>query len=233
MSDKKVGKTVSNGPIGRVVRTLGYFLIGISVLFLLFDILPLLNIELFEPIVNDLETYFVSNFGSEFLRLKYQMLIIGIIFLIFTLSKNYFLITLTTLLLLVTTLNINLTGALIFNNFKEVLFTAPVWMEPLTTLFNDVINNNNTVTIVLNLLAPFMVYVLIASKKPNRWSTKIVSSGMLLLTVAALFYSLPYISDVQFLYTATFESIINYNVVSALVTILVGSVFGIIGLFRK
>ena len=37
----------------------------------------------------------------------------------------------------------------------------------------------------------------------------------------------------KFLYTATFESIINYNVVSALLTILVGSVFGIIGLFRK
>lgn len=226
-------KEVNNGPIMRVFRTIGYALLFTGAFILLLDALSVLNIAFISEYLTTIDNYISDNFGTSLFGLKYWLFLVGTILLVLCLSKNVILITLTLLILVVSIININLTGAIFFTNFMEALFIKSSFFNNIAEFFNTTINQEQLVPLVLNIMTPFLIYVLIASKKPSRIATKIVSSGFLMLTIVAVFYSLAIISSIPFLQTTTYYYIINIVLSISLLSLIVGSVFGILGIFRK
>lgn len=226
-------KEVNNGPIMRVFRTIGYALLFTGAFILLLDALSVLNIAFISEYLTTIDNYISDNFGTSLFGLKYWLFLVGTILLVLCLSKNVILITLTLLILVVSIININLTGAIFFTNFMEALFIKSSFFNNIAEFFNTTINQEQLVPLVLNIMTPFLVYILIASKKPSRIATKIVSSGFLMLTIVVVFYSLPAISSIPFLQTTTYYYIINIVLSISLLSLIVGSVFGILGIFRK
>lgn len=226
-------REVVNGPIARVIRTVGYTLLLIGSSILLLDVLSMLNFDFITNFLISADNFIIENFGTDIFGVKYIFFIFGTILLLVTLSKNIFLIIISLLLMVITTMNVNLTGAIFFNNLKNHLFNVGPSLESLVNLFNNVINKEALVPLILNILTPFMVYVIIALKKPSRASTKLVSSGMLLFTIFVGFYSLPLLSEIPFLQTTTYLTICNSLLSLSFVVISVGSAMGILGIFRK
>lgn len=226
-------KEVFNGPIMRVIRTIGYGSLLIGAFLLLLDALASYNINFISNYLVIIDDFITNNFQMSLYGLKYWLFLVGIIMLIFTLSKNIFLKTLTTLLLFITILNINMTGAIYFDNFKELLFSNESFLNKIVEFFNSTINKEVLIPLILNVLTPFFIYVIIASKKPGRIATKLVSSGLLLITFTIAFYSFPLISVIPFLQTTTYFNIVNGILASGLLSITVGSCFGVLGVFRK
>ena len=83
------------------------------------------------------------------------------------------------------------------------------------------------------LLVPFLIYALIASKKPNRIATNLVSSSMMLLTLSILFHILTYTSKAPFFETTFYLIMTDYVLAITYLIAAIGSSFGIIGIFRK
>lgn len=230
MENKKV---VHNGPIAKVIRTFGFILVLIGSGLLLLDVLASLEISFLVDKLNQLDDYLVYNFTNNLIGLKYLYVIVGLIILVFTQSKNWFLIILSTILILFTTINVNTTGAVFFEPLKEQIFIGTSWLEKISDLMNQYINTNQYIPFAINLVTIFMVYIILAIKKPSRVSTKLVSSGLLLLVIGAALHSFPLISNIQFLQEPVYLTISNSVLAGALFLQTLGSALGVLGIFRK
>lgn len=230
MENKKV---VHNGPIAKVIRTFGFILVLIGSGLLLLDVLASLEISFLVDKLNQLDHYLVYNFTNNLIGLKYLYVIVGLIILVFTQSKNWFLIILSTILILFTTINVNTTGAVFFEPLKEQIFIGTSWLEKISDLMNQYINTNQYIPFAINLVTIFMVYIILAIKKPSRVSTKLVSSGLLLLVIGAALHSFPLISNIQFLQESVYLTISNSVLAGALFLQTLGSALGVLGIFRK
>jgi len=226
-------KEVTNGPIARVVRTIGYALVLLGAVVIVLDVLRIAGYAFLEEFIRNIESFLLTGFGVEVLSLRYRLLIFGTILLIGTLSKNIALIVITILLVLLVGLNIDLTGALYFDGLIGVLGFSGSWTGSLATFFNNTINANTNVALAFNVLAPFMVYIVIASKKPSRIATKGVSSGFLIVSLVAAFLVFPYMTDMPFLHTNTYLTIVYSVLLSGIISLVSGSIFGVLGFFRK
>lgn len=223
---------VSNGAFGKIIRTIGYFFVFIGSFLLLIDALQIINISFINDYVSITKDYIRINFSNQLIDLKFLYLIMGVLFLINTLNNSYTIRIILSLLLLLTTINIQLTGAYYFPELMGNIIPGMGEIGFLENILNDTINQVNLVALTVSIITPLLIYILITSKKPNRIATGLVGTAMLLVTISMLFIAIPIATDIPFFETAFFQTITNYLIAISFLLSSLGSVFGFAGFFR-
>lgn len=234
MSEKT--KKVENGPIARLIRTVGFFLVLIASLFFGIKTVGALNINAIQKVIEPVED--IINFDLGFLSEHiYVVLLAGILLLLWTQAKTYFTKIFVTILSLVMMFVINsVPDYFIVENFVDLTQIVPFLPE--VESINDLLIKFFDISkwIVLIIIIPLLfLSVTLSSKKPRRISTQLVANGLILVLLSTVIVYLPVAlgQDWHEGPTAWFNYVVNSLLTLSFVTIALGSLFGVLGLFRK
>lgn len=230
---------VYNNTFGKLIRTLGFLLVLASSVYLAtnliltFDTLPFIdNLIPFANMGND----FIQSIPAvQALLEEYAgfALVVGFIFLLWTLRRGVFLRVLLTVLLLLLFIESSITGT---SPLYPIALQSPSWISSVLSIVETLINQlNQTSTFVVPGVAvgvPFLLWALFANKKPSRLSTFIyrIASTTLFLAVLMLVIKT---------FISTLDGLAIYNTAQAMLYILsyllyaIGAVFGVLGFATK
>ncbi|MDY0278160.1 MAG: hypothetical protein RBQ97_08745 [Acholeplasma sp.] len=223
---KKRGK-VKNGPIGRIFRTLGFLLVLVASLFLVVINVRRMDVSFINGFMSGVYSFFDTTFVNTGDYI-YSALAVGLLLLVWTQSNSIFMRVITTVLGAFAL--IGLSYASPDANNKILFFSLG---NKIGDFYNNLFGKFTWLEMVLSLVPLLFAYLILAFKRPERISSRLVSSGLLILLIGVVGVYLPVIT------TATWASnstvlVIVYGVlsISYLLTAL-GSVFGVLGLLRK
>jgi hypothetical protein len=235
-----MNKQVYNGPIGKLLRTIGFLAVLVGSLYLATKMvldpgnanLPLIgNLKEFAELVNDqlANVSFLNETAYVFLLLTG-----GFILLTWVLRKGLIVRVLLTVLLAVNFLFAAATGDTFL---AQMAVISPTWLIDLLasidTYYNEVVALSDYVIPGVALASAFFLWVLFAYKKPNRLSIFILRLGTVTLFVAIL---MSFIANALMASLLDLEIYMTIMVVLYLVTyllFLLGSVLGVLGFTRK
>ena len=216
-------RTVLNNRFERVIRSFSYLLILVSGVILSVTFLNKIEwnklTDLIEPV-----TTFINKDLKFFEDYNFLILIVGLLGLVWTQSRNMFLKIFTTIItLLVVLISDNLTG------FKVLTFIPDI--KIIENLFQDV--KVPWLIYAIQFIPILLIYIVFSLKKPRRNSLNLVISGLgfMILLIAAL--ALPVILsknwDLENVYKIAKNSIASLS----FVLLTFGSLFGLLGFFRR
>lgn len=216
-------RTVLNNRFERVIRSFSYLLILVSGVILSVTFLNKIEwnklTDLIEPV-----TTFINKDLKFFEDYNFLILIVGLLGLVWTQSRNMFLKIFTTIItLLVVLISDNLTG------FKVLTFIPDI--KIIENLFQDV--KVPWLIYAIQFIPILLIYIVFSLKKPRRNSLNLVISGLgfMILLIAAL--ALPVILsnnwDLENVYKVAKNSIASLS----FVLLTFGSLFGLLGFFRR
>lgn len=231
-----MNKRVYNSTVGKIFRTLGFFLVLLGSLYFLIllvaenQALPFIGtiiypvVEPFYNMATGLPTFFYEYIGLAF--------IVGLFFLVWVLRRGIILRVLVSVGLIYTFFY----GGL-FNTMAlaPIVFAFPAWvgkvnqlLEPFFTLLTDI---SEYVQPGIMVLTPVFLWMLFASKKPKRASVSFLGFGMTLLFLAILAIQA---NNLWLNLTADWFFIVAVSIfILAYALISIGSVFGLLGFSRK
>lgn len=216
-------RTVLNNRFERIIRSFSYLLILVSGVILSVTFLNKIEwnklTDLIEPV-----TTFINKDLKFFEDYNFLILIVGLLGLVWTQSRNMFLKIFTTIItLLVVLISDNLTG------FKVLTFIPDI--KIIENLFQNV--KVPWLIYAIQFTPILLIYIVLSLKKPRRNSLNLVISGLgfMILLIAAL--ALPVILskdwDLENVYKIAENSIASLS----FVLLTFGSLFGLLGFFRR
>lgn len=217
-------KKIKNGPIERLIRTLGFILVLIATLFLTIEYLDQFSLKFIEPVKE-----FLVNEVDFLEKFKYTFFISGLLLLIWTQNRNIFVRVLTTL-----TFIFSVIGLTIIHSDKNILPFNLSSITVLESFFMDMITKFNWFEFAIIVAPAFLIYLIFAYRKPSRISISALGAGIILLIIAVIGTYLPLIfTQLNFLESEIAVKIILGIKIGGTGFALLGSSFGVLGLFRK
>lgn len=218
-------KRVINNRYERAVRTLSYALLLISSFIIGVNTIVNINWQFIQTIFNPINNFLTNelDFMSNYLLFTFFL---GIVGLVWTQSRNYFLRIFTTILLVVVSLiNDNVTATKVFDFIPRMSFIND-WLDQL-------LMSNNWLLLVIQITPLLFVYILFNARKPKRLGLSVLLSGVGFLMLKLVLNELPTIINNDWLLRDGYRLLLNINLVTSLSFIAVGSALGIVGFFRK
>ena len=210
---------VQNGPIARIIRTIGYILVLLSSVFLTVEFIGGFNWQFFKPVVD-----FVHNELASLEKYHLFGLSIGLLLLVWTQSKSYFLRILTTIVYLFGILGIQT----LYPNLNVLPFNLNI------EFYQTLLNNTEWIRLIIFVAPLLFVHLVLAYKKPSRISSSTVGSALLLLIFIAVGFIIPIILPDQTWLTTDLARNILYGLAGFSTALMAsGSAFGVLGMFRK
>lgn len=225
---------VENGAVARLIRTVGFFLVLVASLFLGIKALGAINVEFIKNLIKPIED--VINTDLLFLVDHiYLVFLAGVLLLVWTQSRSYFLRVFTTVVALLITYVVNSVPT----TFEVELFVDVNNLIPFlngSQAINNILIDFFSITkwLVLIIAFPILIlFILFGYKKPKRISTNFLSNGLVLLFLTVIVIYLPGLLDLNW-YEANWFAYVVYSLLSlSFIVTSLGSAFGVLGLFRK
>lgn len=217
---------VQNGPIERVFRTIGFMFVLLPSFIFFMSYITILDLSFLSKITEPVVEFIVNNLQikTEYL---FTSFILGLLLLIWTQNRSYFVRIIATLIGLFTVIGISTL------NVHQVLPINFSNIQVIKEFYQKIVVAFPRFDLVAIIVSVFIAYLILAYKKPERVSTKVVSSGLLLLVFAIFAFYLPTLVTATWVTSAVFLFITNLLYALSYVAISVGAIFGIIGIFRK
>lgn len=217
-------KKVQNGPLTRLIRTIGYLLILVSSLVISVTALNLLNVGFITTNILPV-TNFIDNNLEKVTTFKYLILTVGLIVLMWTQSKSLFFRIFNTILV---TLSVIVIAVL----DKEV-FGFIINNSGLQTMFTDLVTKFEWFKGAIFLIPLFFVYLLLAYKKPARISTQVITSGLMFLVIVLIGSNIQHFLNATWLSSNIYLTVLEWMKAIGFTLVTVGSAFGVLGFLRK
>lgn len=233
---------VENKGLGKVLRTLGFFLLLSAVLLTSLEMLYGDAFEFFASDtlrnlllpVNDVIAQLSFLDGTQFAFVFFGL---GLTLLVITLKKSTFAKVIASLLVLFLTLILLYAENQIILPISEASFSNQNWLDNLLALgsvaFDPILALNEFAVPLASLLLVLIGWQTFATKKPKRISTSFVRFGFAFLFLAVLLYFAQIAFEDGFVSSNIYQTIQNYSYFIALDLMTIGSLFGILGFFRK
>ncbi|MBU1143138.1 MAG: hypothetical protein KKH92_05750 [Firmicutes bacterium] len=230
-----MNKRVYNKTLGKIVRTLGFLLILVSSTFLSakmilgYQDLPLIsNVLPYANMINDFVAPYP--FIDEYALVG---LVAGLIMLLWAIRRGLILRVVLTVVLAFVLIEGTISGT---SPLFPITLSSPAWVATVLGLVSPIIDLLNGISIYIipgaAVAVPFLLWVLFAYKKPNRFSIFMLRLGSITLFLAVAMFAAK-----QFVASLNDVEIFNtINIVLYLLTYLfyvLGSAFGVLGFARK
>lgn len=213
---------VLNNAVGKLIRTIGFFVIFVSAALLTLIYLKSLNVAAINNQIIPVLDFIERDIPFLFDYLL-TFLVGGFILLLWTQSNSYFariVVTLLALVGVVTHDSISTNNILIID--LEIKF------------LNDLLVKYDWLTFAIFAGAMLSVYFLLGFKRPKRISTNIISSALFILLIAVVVQMLPEIIGLENWTTGkVYGYILNGLYSLGFITVTVGAAFGTLGFFRS
>jgi hypothetical protein len=231
-----VNKRVYNGTFGKIVRTLGFLLVlGSSVflataLILENDSLPFIdNLTPFADMLNNMLAG--MPFVSEYAGIA---LIAGLIMLLWAIRRGLILRIVLTAVLVFVFIESAISGT---SPIVPIALPSPDWLTSVLSSVSGLVNQLTAISPYIvpgaGIAAPFLLWMLFATKKPGRLSIFMLRIGSTTLFLAALMAAIANVFVTSLLTVDIYSTItIAFYIVTYLFFIL-GGAFGVLGFTRK
>ena len=231
---------VENKGFAKFLRTLGYTMVLFATMLTALELVfseaaNFILLDTFRELLAPVESFVSELTFLNGVTYIFMAFVLGMFLLVVTLKKSTFsrvffgLITLFLGLILIYE-NQNLVLPIEIVNpewLTDLLSMASVAFDPLLDLSEDFANP------LISLLFVLITWHVFASKKPKRLSTQFVRFGLAVLFVAVLTFFASIAFEGGFFSGDVYQTIQSYAYFIALDLISIGSIFGILGLFRK
>lgn len=211
---------VDNGPTQRLLRTIGYALLFVSALIFAINEVNAINVQVITDFIKPV-TDFLNNKDLKLLHdYKTVLFIVGLVLLLWTQTKSLFVKLLVTII-----------GA-----FTVIALNGQMGLLPFDTNFSfvqDLIDKSKWLPLGLLVFSLYPMYLILVYRKPKASSANLSSSGLLLIIIALVGYSLTSNLTTGIFHNNIYIAIVNWTEVAGLVVLTLGSLFGILALFRK
>lgn len=212
----------TNGPITRLIRTIGYVLIGVASLLLLVNKGATLNYDWLNNIIAPINKFIENTLPLFVQNSFYLIFIVGLLILLYTQTKSWFIKIFVTIVGVFTVLALNQTaeGILPFKTgniaFINQVLAVNIWME-----------------MILLVLVLFPLYLILAYRKPHAKSATFVSSGLLLLLIAIVLEILAVNIPKGLFVMAVYPTIVAWVFMISYLTLILGGIIGLFAIFNK
>jgi hypothetical protein len=230
-----MNKRVYNKTLGKIVRTFGFLLILVTSTFLSAKLI--LGYQDL-PLIGNVLPYadMINNFAAPYPFIdEYALvgLVAGLIMLLWAIRKGLILRVLLTVVLAFVLIEGTIAGT---SPLFPITLSSPSWVATVLGLVSPVIDLLNGISPYIipgaAVAVPFLLWVLFAYKKPNRFSIFLMRLGSITLFLAVAMFAAK-----QFVATLNDLEIFNtINITLYLLTYLLyvlGSAFGVLGFARK
>lgn len=216
---------VYNGPMERLIRTTGYLLLLVSSVFLLTNALGTLGVKTINDFIQPVTTFLAKNEFKFINTYRYLGFTVGLLLLLWTQTKSLFIKIFFTIIgvgtiLTLTSLN-PAVGILPFVKTLNIKFLV------------DFANLKVWVPLLLLVASLFPVYLVLAYREPRAASASLTSSGLLIVIIGVVGLGLAAIATKGLLNAPLFKTIFEYVISLGYLTTALGSVIGVLALFRK
>ncbi len=228
---------VSNGVFGKIVRTLGFILLlAASVLILSQLVIATSDDSIFASLKSYAQMVpdNIPSSTAVIWNFAYLGLVVGLLFLVWSLRKGII------LRLLISILLVFVFGESIANG--TILFTGVALdnasflnsaISSVSSYIDQVVSASPYVVPGASVLLALFLWFLFANKKPKRMSVQVVRAGSIFLLLAVLVAALPAIVSSGVFTAVWFITIETALYVLAYVLFIIGSVLGILGFARS
>ena len=214
---------VSNGPLGKLLRTIGFILVLVASV-----VLATVNVRVLDIGFINNQLGFVYDFINDHLSFlfdySYLILTGGIFLLVWTVSRNLFLQIVSSVLAVL---------VIIAHDQSAAAKVIPFLTLPNISFLEELLQTHHWLGLALNLLSVFFLYLIFGYRKPRRLSVSFMNSAMLILLIALLVGGLPELLNNDWNTKTVFIKI--YSGIFGLSFVISGlsSIFGIIGFARS
>lgn len=212
----------NNGPITKLIRTIGYVFIGLASLILLVNKGATLNYDWLNNIINPINNFIENQLPAFVQNSFYLIFIVGLFILLFTQTRSWFIKIFVTIIgvFIILALNQTTEGILPFSTgnieFINQILAANIWIE-----------------MILLILVLFPLYLILAYRKPHAKSATLVSSGLLLLLIAIVLEILPVNIPKGLFVMSVYPAIVAWVFIVSYLTLVLGGIIGLFALFNK
>lgn len=217
-------KKVHNGPLTRLLRTLGFILVLASSLVISVQALLLLNVNFITNNIQPLVDILNKNF-EVVIKYRTAIIVVGGLIVMWTQSKSVFFRIVNTILV-----GFSVVG---FATLNPLAFGFGINNEGLRNLFANLVLKYNWFSSLMILAPMFLVYLLLVYKKPHRISVQTITAGMMFVMIALIGLNLQFFVSAEFLTASIYLTIMNWISTLGFVFITLGSAFGVLGILRK
>lgn len=233
---------IENKGFGKFFRTLGFVLILSAVLLTSLEMLYSETFEFFAAEmlkevlapVNDVVAQLSFLEGTQFAFVFFGL---GLTLLVATLKKSRFAKVFASVLVLFLTSVLLYAESQIILPLTEASFINPDWLGNILALgsvaFDPILELNEFAVPLISLLLVLVGWQTFATKKPKRISVTFVRFGFAILFLAVLLYFAEIAFEGGFVSSNIYQTVQNYSYFIAFDLMIIGSVFGILGFFRK
>ncbi len=231
-----MNKRVYNKVFGKIVRTLGFFLVFASSLYIATTLVlengTLPFISYLTPFAELADGYLsVIPLLAEYTGLA---LVVGLILILWAIRRGIILRVLLTVVLVFGFLESAMSGT---SALVPVTLLSPGWLQGVVDLVGQFVDLLTGLSIYvvpgIGVAAPFLLWILFAYKKPGRFSLLMLRLGSITMFLAILMLA------VAQLFVTSLQSVDIFSMINMLLYIvtylafIVGGLFGTIGMTRK
>ncbi|GEM_PF-704920 len=235
-SGGSMNKRVYNKTFGKIVRTLGFFLVLASSLYFATsliienDTLPFISI--LTPFAQTADGFLSSvSIFSEYAGLA---LVLGLILILWAIRKGLILRILLTVVLLFGFIESSVSGT---SALVPVTLSSPSWLTGIFDMFETYVNQITSMSPYVipgvGVAAPFLLWILFAYKKPGRFSIFMLRLGSIALFLAILMLAVAELFATNLLDVDIYMTINMVLYILTYLLFIVGGLFGTIGMTRK
>lgn len=213
---------INNGPITKLIRTIGYVFIGLASLILFLNKGATLNYDWLNNIINPINNFIENQLPAFVQNSFYLIFIVGLFILLFTQTRSWFIKIFVTIIgvFIILALNQKTEGILPFSTgnieFINQILAANIWIE-----------------MILLILVLFPLYLILAYRKPEAKSATFVSSGLLLLLIAIVLEILPVNIPKGLFVMSVYPAIVAWVFIVSYLTLVLGGIIGLFAVFNK
>ncbi|MDL2292928.1 hypothetical protein LJC17_05020 [Acholeplasma sp. OttesenSCG-928-E16] len=222
-------KPVENSIIGRLIRTIGYIGFLLSMAIYLVFLVNELGIQQLESVINPLMDL-IKQMKLEDLFIVTIVHFSSLLLLVWCLSKNLVLRIITSVLLVFMFGSVVSRGIII--SYGVGLIISPEGLNNFLNPIFQVINGGFAgLSLIFEFVALFFVWMIFAYKRPKRVATSLIHFAYFIGAFAAVTVGLQVFVNLAL--NEIVLNICNYVFIGFQVLAIIGSVFGILGIFRK
>lgn len=214
---------VENGGFARLIRTIGYLLVFASAVLLSLESFKVLNVIFINDLVKPVNDFVDKSIGSFITGNVYMFLSIGLLLLLWTQTRSWFIRLFVTIIGVGTLVGIHNSGMEIFT----------FWKDPNVKFLTDIFTANKWINTILIVLSLFPIYLVVAHRRPTALSATVTSSGILLTLIAVVGMFLKINLSGQFFQTPFYTGFVNWTFALSYFVTVIGGLIGVLAIFRK